>query len=119
MAEIDFDSRVRGLRSWAESWGADVRAAVELLIWKGWPRRSDFNDACVTQYAPGLIARIDWFQAEHFPATAARVSSSERAILELAVALADREYSWLRFTGDAHAEAVVKAIAAAMGVDRG
>lgn len=118
MAEISFEDRVKGLRGWPNYDGPHDRAAVELLIWhKSWLRRADFVEACVIQHAAGLVARIDWFKAERFASTVRTASSSERAILDLAVWLADRSENWLRFRADAHAQAVVTAIAAAMEVD--
>lgn len=118
MTEISFEDRVKGLRGWPRYDGPHDRAAVELLIWKeSWLRRADFVEACVVQLSAGLVARIDWFKAEQFAATVRIASSSERAILELAVTLADRDAHWLKFRGDAHARAVVTAIAAAMEVD--
>jgi hypothetical protein len=118
--EISFEDRVKGLRGWPNYAGAHDRAAVELLIWhKGWLRRADFIEACVVQRGPSFVARIDWFKAEQFAATVRIASSSERRILSAAVALADPDEGpdWLRFRGDAHAQAVVTAIAAAMEVD--
>lgn len=120
MAEITFEDRVKGLRGWPRYDGPHDRAAVELLIWnESWLRRTDFVDECVVQHAAGLVARIDWQKAERFAATVRIASSSERRILSLAVMLADRSEcpDWLRFRGDAHAQAVVNAIAAAMEVD--
>jgi hypothetical protein len=118
MAEISFEDRVKGLRGWPNYDGPHDRAAVELLIWhESWLRRADFTEACVVQLAAGLVARVDWFKAERFAATVRIASSSERAILDLAVWLADRGDNWLKFRGDAHARAVVTAIAAAMDVD--
>lgn len=118
MPEITFEDRVTGLRGWPNYDGPHDRAAVELLIWhETWLRRADFVEACVVQRAAGLVARIDWFLAEQFAARVRIASSSERAILELAVMLAEREAHWLKFRGDAHAQAVVTAIAAAMSID--
>lgn len=120
MTEISFEDRVKGLRGWPRYEGPHDRAAVELLIWhSSWLRRADFTEACVVQLAAGLVARIDWHKAGQFAATVRIASSSERKILSLAVALADRSEcpDWLRFRGDAHAQAVVTAIAAAMEVD--
>lgn len=116
MPEITPEDRAAGLRAWAGSWDSNVRAAVELLCWhEGWLLRASFLEACVTQPGPRVLA-IDWRKAQRF-ATRARASSSERAVLDAAVMLALREESWLRFRGDAHARAVVTAIAAAMEVD--
>jgi hypothetical protein len=122
MPEITFEHRVAGLRSYARSQDANVRAAVELLIWhKSWLLRADFMEACITQYSPGLTAVIRWDLAGHFSAgpALARSSSSQRAILELAVTLAEREEHWLRFRGDAHARAVAEAISRAVGIEPG
>jgi hypothetical protein len=115
---ITFEQRAIGLRGWARDQDAHVRAAVNLLIWhESWLRRADFTEACVTQHASGLVASINWYKAERFAATAPRASSSQHAILDLAVTLAQRDEYWLRFSGDAHAQAVVTAIAGAVGVD--
>jgi hypothetical protein len=118
--EITFEDRVAGLRGWARGGEPEDRAAVELLIWhESWLRRPDFAEACITQYSPGLVARIDWHKAGIFAAGRPRAAStSQMAILDVAVTLGQREESWLRFRGDKHAEAVVTAIASAMGVSR-
>jgi hypothetical protein len=114
--EITPEDRAARLRAWASSWDANISAAVELLVWhEGWLLRASFLEACVTQPEPGLLA-IDWRKAQRFAARV-RSSTSERAVLDAAVMLALREESWLRFRGDAHARAVVTAIAAAMEVD--
>lgn len=114
----DFDALAAALRARVDGQDAHVRAAVDLLAWnESWLRRPDFIKACIVQHSSGDVASVNWHIAGRFAAAAPRASTSQLAILELAVTLAQRNASWLRFDGDAHARAVVTAIAAAVGVD--
>lgn len=115
MAEITLEHLAEGLRGWVRGGTPHTVAAVELLIWhEYWLRRSDFRDAAVTQRGPGLIARIGWDEAEKFAQFAPRASSSERAILDIAVALGSDQFRLAGF-GHAHKRRVAEAFAAALG----
>lgn len=124
MSEISFEDLAAGLRGWARGGTAHEQAAVELLIWhETWLRRPDFKGACITQLAAGLVARIDWYEAREFidryyaqrgqqPLPA---STSERAVLDLAVALGEDQFR-LSALGHAHKRAAAQAFAAAAGL---
>jgi hypothetical protein len=65
--EISFGDLAAGLRGWVRGGTRHEQAAVELLSWhETWLRRPDFREACITQLAPGLVARIDWYEAREF-----------------------------------------------------
>ena len=124
MTEISFEDLADGLRGWVRSRTAHERAAAELLIWyESWLRRPDFKDECITQLAPGLVARIDWYEAREFVGRGyARrgerplpASSSQRAVLDLAVALGEDQFG-LSGLGHAHKRAAAQAFAAAVGL---
>lgn len=95
-----------------------VRAAVELLIWHGgWLRRADFTTACVRREA-GPAAReawIDWDAAREFVDAGAVASTSELAILDLAVALGENRFR-LSIMGSAHSRAIADAVRQAVGL---
>ncbi len=125
-AEISFEDLAAGLRGYYRGGAAHQQAAVELLIWhETWLRRPDFKGACITQRAAGLVPRIDWEEAREFiergymqrgrgrPVPA---STSERAVLDLAVALGEDQYR-LANMGTAHRRAIVQAVARAVGVE--
>lgn len=115
----DFDELVAGLRAWAEGdWIA--KAATELLIsHETWIRRRDFIDAC-TGSGEGMT-RILWDDARKFAnRRSLRASTTEQAVLRLAVAIGSDEYR-LASMGRANAQAIVKAFATALrteGVNR-
>ena len=124
MSEISFEDLAAGLRGYYRGGTAHEQAAVELLIWhESWLRRPDFREACITQRAAGLVARIDWYEAREFidrgysrrgerPVPA---SSSQRRVLDLAVALGEDQFG-LSGLGRAHKRAVAQAFAAAAGL---
>ena len=121
MPDITLEDRVKGLRGWVREHGDHERAAAELLIWKeSWLRRPDFIAACVTQYGPGLIARIDWDGARSYcdrrQTAGAPPASSDWKILDLAIALGGCEYGWLTGMGHAHQRAIANAVTAAVGL---
>ncbi len=100
---------------------AGERAAVDLLIWKGWPHRQDFLRAC-TSTSDGRTY-INWAKAREFADRAAtggfgapKASGSEVAILDLAAALGEDRFR-LSALGSVHKAAAVEAFAAACGVD--
>jgi hypothetical protein len=105
-----------GLRAWTRTHDAHVRAAVELLIGHGtWLRRTEFRDGCVHMDSGGEVW-LDWRAArEAFDAggfTAA--SSTERAVLDLAIALGTDRYR-LGAMGPRNRDLIVTAVAAALG----
>src|SRR5712691_8773449 len=124
VAEISFEDLAAGLRGYYRGGTAHEQAAVELLIWhETWLRRPDFRAACITQLAPKLIARINWGEARGFidrgytqqrerPLAA---STSQRAVLDLAVALGENQFR-LGGLGHAHKRAAAQAFAAAVGL---
>ena len=115
----DFDTTVRALRRWTATHDAHVRAAAELLIWhEHWLRRPDFRRACIHDdtVVDGSLW-INWRQAREFCDSAPRGSTSELAILDLAVALGENRYR-LSSMGHAHSRAIAQAVARAVGEDR-
>jgi hypothetical protein len=124
MAGIGFGDLVAGLRGWARSQTVHEQAAVELLIWhESWLRRPDFTGACITQLAAGLVAIVNWYEAREFAdrgylqrgeSRPLPASGSQRAVLDLAVALGEDQYR-LASLGRVHKRRVAEAFAAACG----
>ncbi len=126
MTEIGFEDLAAGLRGYYRGGTEHEQAAVELLIWhETWLRRPDFKGACITQRAAGLVARIDWYEAREFidrgyaqrghSGRPLPASTSERAVLDLAVALGEDQFR-LAGLGHAHRRAAAQAFAAAVGL---
>lgn len=114
MAKVSFDDLVKGLRAWAHGNEA-ATASVELLAWHGfWLRRADFLGACVSSRQG--MSLITWRAAREFVDAGPRGSTSEVAILDLAVAIGENRYRLAGF-GHAHRRAVVEAVASAVGID--
>jgi hypothetical protein len=112
------EALIKGLRAWTREHDAHVRAAVELLCWHHdgfWLRRADFRTAAIVQRRGE--AWIDWDAAREFVDAGARASTSEMAILDLAVALGEDRYR-LNIMGSAHSQAIAKAVAQATGQER-
>lgn len=110
------DKIAAGLRAWTKNHDGHVRAAVELLCWhEHWIRRADFVKACVTSDRDGT-SWIRWEAARAFAFGNPRASTSELAILDLAVSLGSDRYKLSRM-GNAHAEAIVRAFATATGME--
>ena len=110
----DVEKLFTGLRAWTKDHDAHVKAAVELLIWhEHWLRRPDFTAAAVERY--GKVMTIDWNKARSFMEDA-RGSTSEVAVLDLAITLAQDRFR-LRIMGDAHSKAIVRAFASALGIE--
>ena len=110
------DALVASLRAWTRGHDAHVQAAVDLLIWhEFWLRRRDFTRAAVV--TRGREAWIDWDAAREFTDGKPRSSTSELAILDLAVALGENRYR-LSIMGSAHSRAIADAVAQAVGVTR-
>lgn len=120
MPEISFEDLVAGLRGWATDQAPHVRAAVELLSWhETWLRRRTFRETCIS-HRGGQIA-VRWRDARTFSdrvttggLNAPRASSSEAAILDLAVALGEDRFGLGNF-GHAHRREAARAFAAACG----
>jgi hypothetical protein len=109
------DDLTAGLRKWTAHHDPHVKAAVELIIWHDfWTRRNDFRKACVTVDEDVWIR---WADARKFADSGPRASTSELAILDLAVALGENRYR-LSSMGNAHARAIADAVAAACGFPR-
>lgn len=104
----------RGLRDWVERHDTHVRAAVLLLIEQDvWLRRPAFVK-CVKRGEVGWwinfhAARRAFDADEFLPA-----SSTQLAILDLAIALGEGRYR-LNFLGGEHAAMVLRAVAEAVG----
>lgn len=123
-SEISFEDLAAGLRGWARGGTAHEQAAVELLIWhETWLRRPDFKGACIIQRAPGLVAIINWEEARefidrgYFPRRGERpvpASSSQRRVLDLAVALGENMFG-LSSMGAVHQWHMAAAFAVACG----
>jgi hypothetical protein len=87
----DFDTLVRLLRRWTHNHDPHVRAAVELLIeHETWIRRADFPRAAIEGNA--REAGINWRKAREFVDSGSAASTSEMAVLDLAVALGENRY---------------------------
>ena len=105
---------VAGLRAWIRGHDPHVRAAVELLIEHDfWLRRADFTRACI--FRSGREAYVNWVAARAFVDAGTVASTSEMAILDLAVALGENRYR-LSIMGAANARSIATAVARAAGV---
>lgn len=112
----DIDTTVRALRRWTHNHDRHVRAAVELLIdHETWIRRADFQLACVEHNA--REAWINWRKAREFVNAGSTASTSEMAILDLAVAIGENRYKF-SIMGPAHSRMISIAVARALGEDR-
>jgi len=102
------------LRAWTRHHDPHVRAAAELLVEHDvWLRRADFTRACVRR--DHGEAWIDWRAARAFADAGAAASTSEMAVLDLAVALGENRYR-LPVMGAANSRAIATAVARAAGV---
>ncbi len=105
---------VTGLRTWTRGHDPHVRAAVELLIEHDvWLRRPDFTRACIVRR--GREAYVNWVAARAFVDAGTVASTSEMAILDLAVALGENRYR-LPVMGAANSRSMATAVARATGV---
>jgi hypothetical protein len=112
----DCDTAVGALRRWTANHDLHVRAAVELLIeHETWIRRGDFQRACVERN--GREAWINWRKAREFADAGSTASTSEMAVLDLAVALGENRYR-LSIMGRANSRMIAQAVARALGEDR-
>jgi hypothetical protein len=102
------------LRAWIRGHDDHVRAAVELLIDHDCSlRRADFTRACIRHDA--RQAWIDWAAARRFADAGAVASSSEMAVLDLAVALEENRYR-LSIMGAANSRRIATAVARSVRV---
>jgi hypothetical protein len=116
----DLDTIAAGLREQTVG-RPHQQAAVELLIWhESWLRRATFRQACLVQR--GGVWTIDWTRARAFAdhvsdggLGAPRASTSEAAILDLAVALGEDRFRLTNF-GHAHRRSAAMAFWAACGL---
>jgi predicted esterase len=107
----------RRLRAWSAGMDAHVHAAVELLIaHETWLCRRDFLTAAVRVRQPA-VAWINWRDArEAFDAGCFDQSSStERAVLDLAIALGEDRYR-LSAMGHGNGALVATSLALAAGL---
>ncbi|WP_219419611.1 hypothetical protein [Pseudonocardia nigra] len=118
-ARADTAAMVAGLRAWVRGHDRHVQAAVGLLLAHDvWLRREEFRAACLRRVSDGTYG-IDWsaartgFDAGEF----ARASSTEIAVLDLAIALGSDRYR-LRSMGDHNARLIAEAVAHAVGAIR-
>jgi hypothetical protein len=101
------------LRAWTRHHDPHVRAAVSLLIDHDfWLRRPDFTRTCV--HRGGGEAWIHWQAARAFVDEGPGASTSELAILDLAVALGENRFR-LSIMGAANSRAIAAAVARAVG----
>ena len=112
----DFDTTAHALRRWVAQMDASDRAAVELLIWhEYWLRRAGFAAAAVVNR--GVHLAVDWTAARAYCESGPGGSTSELAILDLAVTLAEDRFRF-RIMGRAHSREILQAVARALGEDR-
>jgi hypothetical protein len=105
----DFDATAAGLRAWAAGSRND-EAAVELLIWhETWLRRYAF-----TRRAINGAGGIDWAVARQFLKNRPDGTSSEIAVLNLAVALGEDAFG-ISGLGLRHQRKAAEAFAYACG----
>jgi hypothetical protein len=111
------ETLIAGLRAWTKDHDAHVRAAVELLIGNGgWLRRQDFRAACVRGTARKAdVPWISWPLARAFYDSGPLGSTSQMAILDLAVALGEDQYR-IGIMGHAHRRSIATAVMAACGL---
>jgi hypothetical protein len=112
----DFGTTVRLLRRLIRNHDSHVRAAVELLIeHETWIRRADFQRACVER--DGREAWMNWRKAREFVDSGSVASTSEMAVLDLAVAIGENRYKF-SIMGPANSRMIAQAVARALGEDR-
>ena len=92
----EFEELAAGLRAWSEG-DRIATAATELLIThETWLRRRDFLAACADVNEAGedgpAMTRIRWGDALEFAGGNPRASTTELAVLRLAVAIGSDEY---------------------------
>lgn len=115
MTSADTGRVYEALRRSAAVQGDHRRAAVELLIGhQHWLSRADFRRAALTDDPEYGEALIRWGQAAEFLDSGPRGSTSELAVLRLAVALAQDTYDF-GVMGHAHRAMIRQALDTALG----
>jgi hypothetical protein len=115
-----YPALVEGLRAWAAEQDQHIRAAVELLIEHGvWLHRPEFCKLAVRTAAGRREAWISWSDARASFTEGAflTASSTEVAILDLAIALGENRYR-LSSLGAYHSRMVAAAVCRAVGVPK-
>ena len=113
----DLDTTVRALRRWIAYHDPHVSAAVELLIEHDtWIRRADFRRACIERNT--REAWINWRKAREFIDSGSVASTSEMAVLDLAVALGENRYRF-SIMGPANSRMITQAVTRALGDEAG
>lgn len=113
---MDVERLVTRLRA-AYRAGMDDRdkAGTELLIWhEYWLRRRDFASECVRDMGPDG-AYVRWQQAREFLDRDPHASTSELAVLDLAVAIGESRFR-LSSMGSQHRKMIAHVMAAAVGL---
>lgn len=109
-----FSQIATGLRAWAEG-DLIATAAAELLIsHETWLRRGDFPAACMDIHED--MSRIRWDDARAFIDRGVPCSTTELAVLKLAVAIGSDDYR-LASMGRANADAIMRAFATALRME--
>jgi len=108
------EALITGLRAWTKNYDPHVRAAVELLIWHGYWILG--GDRSWLRHHPdeGMVS-VDWRAAREYYDACGIGSTSERAVLDLAIALGEDRFR-LGIMGSAHAQAIVDAVRQAVGL---
>lgn len=115
MTTADTNRVYEALRRGAAVQGDHRRAAVELLIQHGhWLLREGFRQAALLDDPDEGEALIRWYQAAEFLASNPRGSTSELAVLRLAVALAQDVYDF-GVMGHGHRAMIRQALDTALG----
>lgn len=109
---------VRDVVEWARTSDPHVHAAVELLLEHDtWFRRRDFLDAAVMRTVDGHYVRWSAAQDAFNEGVFNRSSSTELAVLELAIALGMDAYRFSSM-GRANKATILKAVTTALGGSR-
>lgn len=115
MTTADTNRVYEALRRGAAVQGEHRRAAVELLIQhEHWLNRADFRHAALTDDPEHGEALIRWDQAAEFLDNGPRGSTSELAVLRLAVALARDTFDF-GVMGHGHRAMIRQALDTALG----
>lgn len=115
MTTDDTDRLYEALRRGAAVQNDHRRAAVELLIQhEHWLHRGDFARAALTDEPDYGEALIHWDQAADFLDSGPRGSTSELAVLRLAVALAQDMFDF-GVMGQGHRAMIRQALGTALG----
>jgi hypothetical protein len=113
----DFETLARTLTTWARNMDAGDRAAVWLLKeHEHWLRRADFTAAAVVKR--GTATAVDWRKAREFLEMHPLGSTSQLAVLDLAITLAEDRFRF-GIMGRAHAAMITGAVQLALGDGNG